>query len=207
MPTPKTTHTIIAVLDLKISVQDLIGLVKTIVTNMSASPYFKAPVPPLATISADNAKLETLQATALTKTKGAAAARNAQRAIVTADLHLLKAYVQSVANADEANAETIIKSAGFTVRKATPRVKQDLTLKPGKVSGVINAAAKAAVGRASYDWEYSTDGTTWTALPTTLQAKTVLTGQKAGSTVYVRHRVVTKAGVGDWGQAVSMLVV
>jgi hypothetical protein len=207
MTTKTQPHTIIAVLNLKIPVEALIGLVKTIVTNMTSNAYFTTPVPPLATLSADNAKLETDQATALTKTKGAVAARDAQKAIVMTDLHLLKAYVQSVANADEANAEAIIKSAGMSVRQVTPRVKQDLTLKAGAVSGQVKIVAKAATGRASYDWQCSADGVTWTPLPSTLQAHTVLTGQKPGTTVFVRHRAITKTGVGDWGQAVSMLVV
>jgi len=199
-------HTIIAVLNLRVPVLDLITLAKTIVTNMTGNPYFKTPVPPLTTLSGDNTKLETDQATAATKTKGAVAARDAQRAIVVADLHLLKAYVQSVANADEANAEAIIKSAGMNVRKVTPRIKQDLTMKPGKVSGEVMIVAKSA-GRASYEWQWSTDGKTWTSLPGTLQAKTTLTNQTPGTTIYARHRAITKAGVGDWGQAASILVV
>jgi hypothetical protein len=205
MTTKAKPRTIIAVLDLKIPVGALIVLAKTIVTNMTSNAYFTSPIPPLGTLSADNAKLETEQATALTKTKGAVAARDAQKAIVTTDLRLLKAYVQSVANGDEANAETIIKSAGMSVRKVTPRVKQDLTLKAGKVSGELAVVAKSA-GRASYDWQVSTDGATWTSLPSTLQARTVITGQKPGSTIFVRHRVVTKTGVGDWSQAASTLV-
>lgn len=200
-------RTFVAVLNLRIPVPDLIALAKTIGTNMTSNPYFKSPVPPLATLSADNAKLETAEAAAATKTKGAVAARDAQKKIVIDDLHLLKAYVQSVANADEANAETIIKSAGMNVRKVTPRVKQDLTLKPGKVSGEVKLVAKAAAARASYEWQSSTDGKTWTALPSTLQATTTLANQTPGTTIYVRHRAITKTGPSDWSQPASTLVV
>ena len=208
MPTNKTKpRTVVAVLDLRIPVPDLIALGKTIATNMTSNPYFKAPVPPLATLTADNAKLEIAEEAAATKTKGAVAARDAQKKIVIDDLHLLKAYVQSVANADEANAETIIKSAGMNVRKVTPRVKQALTLKPGKVSGEVKLVAKAAASRASYEWQSSTEGNTLTPLPSTLQARTTLANQTPGTTLYARHRAVTKTGPSDWSQPASMLVV
>ena len=205
----KTTkpHKLIAVLNLKISVHDLIVLAKAILSNMSSSTWFKTPVPPLATVTADTAALETAQVAALTLAKGMAAARDAKKAILVADLHFLKAYVQSVANADEANAQTIIESAGMSVRKVPARTKQDLVLKPGKVSGQVQIVAKAVDKRASYDWQSSADGKTWTALPSTLQARTTLTNQTPGTTIYVRHRAVTKAGVGDWGEPTTMLVV
>jgi len=56
----------------------------------------------------------------------------------------------------------LIQSAGFAVRKTTA----------------------SAGHRASYDWEYSADGgKTWVLLPSTLQAKTSVTGLAAGTTV------------------------
>jgi hypothetical protein len=40
-----------------------------------------------------------------------------------------------------------------------------------------------------------------------MQAKTTIAGLTVGTTVYVRHRPVTKTGPGDWSQPVSMTVV
>ena len=91
-------------------------------------------------------------------------------------------------------------------KTVTPKPKQDLALKPGTISGAVNVVAKAGAARASYDWEWSTDQKTWTTLPSTLQAHTTIQGLVAGTTIYVRHRVVTKAGVGDWSQIVSTMV-
>jgi hypothetical protein len=204
MPTQKPHH-VTAVLNVHVADHVLIGLTTLIVTKMTGNAYFKTPTPPLATVSADNAAYSKAQAAALMKTKTAIADRDAKRTVVVTDLRMLKAYVQSIANADAANAAAIITSAGLGVRKATSHTKQAITAKPGKVSGVVMVVAKSA-GRASYDWQTSPDGKTWTSLPSTLQARTSLQNLTPGTTVYFRHRTVTKAGVGDWSQTTSVFV-
>jgi hypothetical protein len=61
--------------------------------------------------------------------------------------------------------------------------------------------------RASYEWDYSTDGgKTWVLAPSTLQAKTTIAGLTPGATVLFRYRAVTKAGEADWSQPVSLLI-
>jgi hypothetical protein len=190
-----------------ITVHDLIGKTNAILTAMTGNTSFPSSTPTLATVTSDNTALSNAQSVALTKAKGAAADRNAKRSIVVSDLKLLAAYVQSVADANPADAISLIESAGMSVRKpSTRQPKQDLALKPGKVSGVVEVAAKAQGPRASHEWQWSADGKTWTTLPTTLQAKTSIAGLTPGSTIYVRHAVVTKTGVSDFGQVVSMMV-
>jgi hypothetical protein len=190
-----------------VSVHDLIGKTSAIIAAMTGNPSFPSPFPTLATVTSDSAALTSVQAVALTRAKGAAAERNAKLAIVVADLKLLAAYVQSVADGGPANAISIIESAGMSVmkpRETTP--KQDLALKHGAVSGIVLVLAKAQGPHAAYEWQWSTDGKTWTSLPTTIQAKTSITGLTPGTTIYVRHAVVTKTGVGDFGQVASMMV-
>jgi hypothetical protein len=204
MSTQKPHH-VSAVLDVRLTDAALIGLATHIVTEMTGNLYFKTPTPALATVSADNAAYAKAQTAALMKTKSTIADRNAKKAVVVTDLRMLKAYVQSIANADPTNATTIIQSAGMNLRKPSSYVKQDLAAKPGTVSGAVTLMAKSA-GRASYDWQSSTDGKTWTSLPSTLQAKTSIQNLTPGTTIYVRNRSVTKTGVGDWGQTISVLV-
>ena len=190
-----------------LSVHDLIGKTSAIIAAMTGNKSFPSPSPTLATVTSDSTALVSAQSVALTKAKGAAAERNAKRAIVVGDLKLLAAYVQGVADSDPANAISIIESAGMSVMKPkqiTP--KQDLALKHGAVSGVVMVFAKAQGPRSSYEWQWSTDGKTWTTLPTTIQANTSITGLTPGTTIYVRHAVLTKTGVGDFGQVVSMMV-
>jgi len=85
-----------------------------------------------------------------------------------------------------------------------PRV---FAAKAGAFSGAVQLVAPSAGHRASYEWQYSTDGgKTWVELPPTLQAKTSLTGLTAGSTAQFRYRAVIKAGAGDWSPPLSFLV-
>jgi hypothetical protein len=72
---------------------------------------------------------------------------------------------------------------------------------------VVRLVAKAAAVRAPYEWEWSADGEkTWTQLPSTLQAKTTVTGLTPATTYQFRYRATTKVGEGDWTQVTSLLV-
>jgi len=88
------------------------------------------------------------------------------------------------------------------VRK--PRV---FTITQGIVSGAVHVVAPSAGRRAAYDWEWSSDGgKTWQLAPSTMQAKTSLTGLTAGATLMFRYRAVTKTGEADWSQPISFMV-
>ena len=190
-----------------LSVHDLIGKTSAIIAAMTGNKSFPSPSPTLATVTSDSTSLASAQTVALTKAKGAAAERNVKLAVVVVDLRLLAAYVQGVAIGDPVNAISIIESAGMSVKKPrTTTPKQDLALKHGAVSGIVMVKAKAQGPRSSYEWQWSTDGKTWTSLPTTIQANTSITGLTPGTTIYVRHAVVTKTGVSDFGQVVNMMV-
>lgn len=61
--------------------------------------------------------------------------------------------------------------------------------------------------RSFYEWQYSTDGGhTWVVVPSTLQARTTVSGLTPGATVQFRVRPVTKTGEGDWSQPTSLIV-
>ena len=164
------------------------------------------PAPPLATISANLAAVEAAQTVALTKVKGAVQDRDAKAAVVKEDMRHIVAYVQGIADADPTNAEAIIHSAGLSVGKTATRSKQALVAKSGLVSGSVTLVAKSAGKRASYEWELSTDQKTWTPLASTLQAHTTATSLTPATTVYFRHRAVTKVGPGDWSQVIAHVV-
>ena len=104
-------------------------------------------------------------------------------------------------------AELIIESAGMAVRKAPTRRARAFEAKAGAVSGSAKLVATSASRRASYEWQYSTDGgKTWIPAPVTLKAKTTIGGLVPGATVLFKYRPVTKAGEGDWSQAVSLVI-
>jgi hypothetical protein len=197
----------VAVLKLSPRAKNVISFAQSVVSAMTNNPHFPTPNPTLATFQADVTALNAAESAVLSRMKGAVEARNAKLAVVRTDLDNLKTYVQSVASAAASgDADSIIESSGLTTRKVTLHDKPALAAKQGSVSGTTNLAAKAVAKRASYTWQYSTDQKTWTTVPTTLQSKTGVSGLTVGTTYYFRFQPVTRAGVGDWSQVVSLLV-
>jgi leucyl-tRNA synthetase len=200
-------HRTIAVLGLPQHVPDLIKKAQAIVEAMTNNPLFPNPTPSLATVSAAIAKLDTAETATKTRTKGTVEERNAARAEAISALHELLAYVQQVSDANRAQAETIITSAAMSLKKPTTRSKQDFEAKPGANSGWVHLVARAPSHRASYVWQWSSDGgKTWQTAPMTLQSKTTILGLPVAVVCQFRFRAVTKAGEGDWSQVVTLLV-
>lgn len=205
--TTKTTHRVVAALKLPKPVPDLINYARAILAAMNGNANFPAPVPSLAEVGGSVDELETAENVAVARTRGAAAKRNEKRVAMVAKLELLKSYVQSRADADHANAAAIITSASMALRKVPVRPKRAFSVKPGPVAGSVKIVTPSAGTRVSYDWESSADGgATWQPLPTTLQARTAMTGLQVGSTYSFRYRAVTKNGVGDWSEPVTFKV-
>jgi hypothetical protein len=197
---------VLVILHLAKRIPDLIKQIKAIILAMTGNPFFATPSPPLATLAADLAALESSEALTIAKTKGAAATRNVKLATMRTDMGILHAYVQQIADASESQATAIIESAGMSTRKPTTFTKSVFAAKMGVVSGLVHLVALAVAKAASYDWQWSTDQKTWTSLPSTLKAKTSVAGLTAGTTYYFRFRALTRKGQGDWGQFVSLLV-
>jgi hypothetical protein len=203
----KSPHRSTVTLSLPKSVPALIVFAKGIVKRMTGNKSFANPTPTLAVVTAAIDDLSVAETAALARTKGAAADRNVKREALVAVLQQLRAYVQATADTDPTAAASIIESAGVAVRKTPTRRARTFAAKTGSVSGVATVVAAAAARRASYEWQFSSDGgKTWVAAPSTLQAKTNVSGLQPGSTVYFKYRPVTKTGEGDWSQPVSLLV-
>lgn len=189
------------------NVAALILYALNIVQRLTENKSLPNPSPSVAAVTAAIDDLKAAQTAAIARTKGAVATRNEKRTALVAVLQQLRAYIQSVADANPANAASIIESAGVAQRKTTTHAARVFAAKPGTVSGVAKVVAKPAARRASYEWEYSTDGgKTWVPAPPTMQAKTSVAGLVPGATVQFKYRAVTKTGPGDWSEAVSLLV-
>ena len=89
---------------------------------------------------------------------------------------------------------------------ALKRNKVNLAVTPGPVPGTAHLVAKSAGHRSAYEWQYSLDQKTWTAMPVTLQAKTDVSGLAAGTTYAFRFRPVLTAGEATWRQVVEPLI-
>jgi hypothetical protein len=210
MPTStiQIVHRALVSLLLPRKVADLIAFANRLVDAMTNNPAFPAPAPTLAVVTAAIAALQVAETAALARTKGAATARNEKRAALVVLLRqLVEGYVQTTADATPQNAASIIESAAVAVRKTPVHAARAFTAKQGSVSGSAKITAVVAARRASYEWQYSTDGgKTWLAAPGTLKATTTVPGLPVGTAVQFRYRALTKAGEGDWSQAVVLVV-
>ena len=205
--TSKTIHRSLASLKLPNKVPALITYAQGIVKAMTGNPAFPSPTPTLAAVTEAINELQTAETAALARTKGAVAVRNEKRAALVALLQQLRGHIQATADASPETAGSVIQSAGIAVKKTPVRAKRVFAAKFGPVSGSVHLVTDAAARRASYEWQYSTDGgKTWVSAPTTLQTKTTITGLTPGASVVFRYRAVTKAGEGDWSQPQTLMV-
>jgi len=203
----KSTHHSFVILNLPRRTSALITYTQTVVTAMTNNPYFATPSPALTEVSAAGTALQAAETTAATRVKGAAVVRNDKLEALVTLLRQLQGYVQKTADADPENGAAIIQSAGLRVRKTPVRKPRVFEAKPGAVSGSIEVIAATAARRASYEWQYSTDGgKTWIEAAPSLRAKTTITGLPVASSVQFRYRSVTKAGPSDWAQPIVALV-
>lgn len=207
MKPTKSAQRTIASLNLPRRVAALVPYAQNIVTCMTNNPRFPSPQPTLATVTTAITALATAEAAAVSRIKGAVTTRNDKRAALDVLLQQLRAYVQSVADADPENGAATIQSAGMSVRKIGTRPSRVFAAEQGPVSGSAKLVTPSAGARAFFEWSYSPDGgKTWVETPSTVQARTTITGLGAGRTVQFRYRTVTKTGQGDWSQPVSLLV-
>ena len=203
----KITHRSLASLKLPTKVSALITYAQGIVKGMTNNASFPNPTPTLAQVTTAIDELQAAETAALTRAKGAAAIRNEKHTALVALLQQLRSYIQAAADANVENGASIIQSAGIALKKTPVRPKRVFAAKFGAVSGSVHLVAEAAARRASYEWQYSTDGgKTWVQAPSTLQAKTTVNGLAPSTTVVFRYRAVTKTGEGDWSLPTQSMV-
>jgi hypothetical protein len=207
MSATKSVHRSLVSLALPNKVPALISFALSVVTAMTGNTSFPAPAPTLAALTAAITVLQTAQAAALARTKGAVTARNDKKAALVALLQELKAYIQKIADADPENSSALIQSAAVSVKKTGVRKPRVFSAVQGAVSGTAKLVTASAGHRSSYEWQSSVDGgKTWVEVTSTLQAKASVTGLPPGATAQFRYRATTKAGLGDWSPAISLLV-
>lgn len=203
----KSTKRSFVSLHLPEPVPALITYAQSVVTAMSNNPHFTAILPSLADVSAAIAALQSAETAALSRLKGTIVVRNDKKAALVTLLGELRNYVQKTADADQENGAAIIQSSGFPVRKTPVRKPRTFAAAPGAVSGSVVVKAPTAARRASYEWQYSTDGgKTWIEAAPSLRAKTTILGLPVAASVQIRYRSVTKAGPSNWAQPLVVVV-
>jgi hypothetical protein len=197
---------IVAVLKQPKPAAKVMYLADSIVDGMTDNPWFPSPTPPLTTVTARIAALGAANATVLTRRKGAREARDVELVALRADLEHLKAYVQSIADANPAEAASIVASAQMGAKRPSIRNKPLIRALQGPVEGSATLIAKSAGDRASYVFRYSTDQKSWLYAPRTNKAKIVIDGLSPVTRYYFQVCITLKDGPGDWGQIVGLVV-
>jgi hypothetical protein len=193
-------------LTLKAGIAAFIERAKAIVNAMqSNAKIFTSPSPSFTQTLADIQALEDAQ-TAFKNHVGTKAVRDDKLKIVANDMQQHHGYVQQLVNASPAEAATIAAAASMTLRNPPARHKSDLAVKHVG-SGTVKLTARGEKLAHAHNWQLSTDGgKTWVDAPDTTRASTTITGLTPGANVMYRHRVLTKAGPGDWSQAIAAIV-
>jgi hypothetical protein len=198
---------VFAVMKLPPRVPDLLHAARAIANASAANPLLTNAGPAIAALRGALGVLERAETAMSTRRSDDAAARDVALTAVRAALHELLACVQKEADADLEHAEQIVTSSGFVVRKPKARTKPPFSVKPGPTSGSALCEARAAAKRASYEWEASTDGgETWVRGGSSLEARFLFTGLPVAAIVLFRYRAVTRIGVGDWSEPISVTI-
>ena len=119
-----------------------------------------------------------------------------------AALKSLMATFQTAADLDVDNAEAIVMSGKFGVKKVALKQKGKFTVVNGIDPGTVDLTAQGGGAYSCHDWLFSETGDTFERMPPTVAAKTQKTGLASGKYAYFIHELVTKKG----GQGVSQII-
>jgi hypothetical protein len=176
---------------------------------------FPTPNPALVIFSNQIAVTDKAQVVAGQGAKGSAAARDVQVGLLAGMMGTELMYMQSVADAGSPDeAVSTLLAGGVEIAAFGPREKAILTVTQGPVPGAVALAANAGAllsgkrrRKHFFQWEYTTDGKTFLAMPSTPEASTTLTGLTPLTTVGCRVAVVMAKGIASaWSQVVNFLV-
>jgi hypothetical protein len=185
------------------SVPQFVVTCNIVLSKMSGSAVYANPPIAYATALLHVAALDKAQQAV---PENGAADRDAKLAVCRADMRQFKAFAQGLADADLANAQTLIENTGMLASKRPPRSKQNLAARNGSVPGRVHVDAKAAKGKASYHWQMRVGPGTWGDLPETVVAKTMVDGLTPATVVEFRFRSLRREGYSDWSSPVSIIV-
>ena len=197
--------------------EDALRVGKNVQQGFSDNPtVFTSPRPPLATMGAHTADLDTkigAVATAEAARTAAIIARDASAAVVLSDLNVAVAYVQETSGGDPAiitKANLDIKSQSAPVGKM-PQV-QNLSLTTGDNPGAVDGHWDAVPGRKSYEHQHCTGDpgleTNWKLVGSSSASKTTFPDLPSGTRLWARVRAkgTNPANDGTWSQPATIIV-
>ena len=201
----KTFHTLLTA-HLPRTHADLLVYAQHLVESMTGNAHFPNPSPALPVVTAAIQAVNAAETTAQAHAEGTAAARDVALQTLVTYIHQLAGHVQSIADANPAQAVAIITSAGFGTHPHGVHATPDISAHMGP-GGLVLLRAHAVAKRAAYEWQSSSDGgKTWTTLPATNYAHTSVAGLTLGQSYEFRVRGNVGATPGDWHGPISFLV-
>ncbi len=203
---PKTiVKRIIVALNFPVKIADFIVYAKGIYKAMLNNTNFAGSAAKVTTLNTDITALDTAETACNTKPPtGSVDARNAAMELVKADLRSLHSDVQAAADANPVKAETLITSAGMSIKKSTLRNKQQNTAEDDVEEGSVDLTG---AGTGPHEWRMSVDEKTWTPLPSSRGSKTVVPNLTPGTLYYFQNRqMLTKGEKTEWSQSVRIRV-
>ena len=171
--------------------------------------------PPLPVFSNQIVATDKAQVVAGKGGKGAAADRDVQLGLMAGMMASELACIQAVADAGTPDAAiATLHAGGVEVASFGKRDKAVLTVKQGPVPGAVLLLANAGAlldgkrwRKHFFQWEYTTDGKTFLAMPPTPEATTTLAGLTPLTTVGFRVALAAAKGITTgWSQVVDFLV-
>ena len=192
------------------------GKAKGMAGGFDANPsMFLNPDPTSAALLAQVAMVDKAESVAATRVKGSAAARNVERGTLASMLETGRLYIQNTADKrpSYADAVKVILAGALTVGLTPKRNKPMLAAKPGAVPNSVDldANVKLLTGgskkKASFNWQMTTDGKTFTTLPSTPRGRTTVQNLTPLTTVGFRVCITNSSGIMEaWSQVVEILV-
>ena len=185
--------------------------VTAILQWMTDNPKFPTPTPPLATVQTAFDAYKVATADAVQGGVENTAIRNARRDELVSQLRQIASYVSAVSNG---NMEVLL-SSGFPVQKPTRTPIGPLpapfppTVTQGALSGTLNAVTSPVYGATSYNWSLALESAPDTDVQTqqTTGARTQFTGLTPGQIYVISLNAVGAAGVSNWSDYGTLMVV
>ena len=199
------TKLITVVLNFPTVIAVFIVYAKAIYMAMFENPHFTASAAKVTKLNTDIIALDAAETGCKTSppTK-TVEERNAALEKVKADLRSLRIDVQEVADADPANADAIIASAGMSSKDPAHHGRQQNTAKDGVEQGSVDLTGE---GAGAHEWRISTEEINWTLLPASLIAKTTVPDLTPGTVYYFQNRrMLPNNEKTEWSQSVKIRV-
>lgn len=196
MALPVMVRTLIATMPLKGSKADYTKEITDIINKAKVSEY----------VTIDPGIITTMLGQAKTFGDSTASSQPEAWRQINNSMKAMMGEFQIFANNNPFLARDAITSAGFSIKKITPRGPQKWSVKNTAWQGTLALRATGSRKRSFHVWYISMDGATYEIFDITLGAETMLQGYAEGLLLYFRHQLYTKDGPEGFDDVIDITV-